>query len=94
LHQQNQKFLMKKKIDPDTYREELQEAKRLFVLKKKGSPHRLEYIEDPDDDWFVYVVKIRNTSKKFESCSMIIQKDVETWLNSDIGQGWQVITAT
>ena len=31
---------------------------------------------------------------EFESCSMIIQKDVETWLNSDIGQGWQVINAT
>ena len=84
---------MKKKIDPDTYREELQDAKRLFILKKKGSPHTLEYIEDPDDDWFVYVVKIRNTSKKFESCSMIIQKDIETWMNVSLQEGWVIATA-
>jgi hypothetical protein len=84
---------MKKKIDPDTYREELQDAKRLFILKKKGSPHTLEYIEDPEDDWFVYVVKIRNTSKKFESCSMIIQKDIETWMNVSLQEGWVVTTA-
>jgi hypothetical protein len=84
---------MKKKIDPDTYREELQDAKRLFILKKKGSPHTLEYIEDPEDDWFVYVVKIRNTSKKFESCSMIIQKDIETWMNVSLQEGWVIATA-
>jgi hypothetical protein len=84
---------MKKKIDPDSYREGLQDAKRLYVLKKKGSPHTVEYIEDPEDDWFVYVVKIRNTSKKFESFSMIIQKDVETWLGYDTRTGWAIVTA-
>jgi hypothetical protein len=84
---------MKKKVDPDTHREELQSAKRLYILKKKGSPHTIEYIEDPEDDWFVYVVKVRNTSKKFDSFSMIIQKDVESWLRCDTGQGWEIISA-
>ena len=84
---------MNKKIDPDSHREELEHAKRLFVLKKKGSPHTMEYVEDPEDSWFVYVVKIRNTTKKFESYSIIIQKDIETWLRADTGQGWTIISA-
>ena len=84
---------MKSKVDPDKYREELQDAKRLYVLKKKRSPHTIEFIEDPEDDWFVYVAQIKNTTKKFESFSMIIQKDVETWLRSKVGEGWEIVSA-
>lgn len=84
---------MKSKVDPDKYREELQEAKRLYVLKKKRSPYTVEFIEDPEDDWFVYVVQVRNTTKKFDSFSMIIQKDIDAWLNHRVSEGWEIVTA-
>jgi hypothetical protein len=81
---------MKGKVNFDKYAEELKEAKKLYVLTKKRSPYSIEYIEDPDDSWFVYVVKIRNTTKKYEQVSMIIQKDVDTWLNNSLSKGWVI----
>ena len=84
---------MKKKVNPETYKEELKDAKRIYTLKKARSPHRIEYIEDPEDDWFVYVVKIANKSGKWESFSMIIQKDVDQWVGMDIRAGWEVLSA-
>lgn len=82
---------MKGKPNFSNYTEELKDAKRLYVLKKKRSPYTIEYIEDPDDSWFVYVVKIRNTSKKYESVSMIIQSDVQTWLDYSLTKDWTII---
>jgi len=81
---------MKSNADPDRHREGLEGAKRLYLLKKHRSPHTVEFIEDPDDSWFVYVAKIKNTTKKFESFTMIIAKDVENFLDSHVRDGWTI----
>jgi len=60
----------------------------LYQLKKKGSPHRIEFIVDPIDDWFFHVVTIRNKSNKIEDISMIILKDIPGWITYLGTMGW------
>jgi hypothetical protein len=43
-----------------------------------------------EDPWFIYVAKIRKTNGKFESCSMIIEKDMDNWITYDLGRGWEI----
>jgi hypothetical protein len=81
------------KIQPDDWREGLKDAKRLFILKKKRSPRTIEFIEDPKDPWFIFIVGVGNKSKKFESCSIITAKNIEEWIDVYKRQGWEIITA-
>lgn len=63
-------------------------AKRLHRLSKPRSPYIIEYIEDPTDDWFIYVVTIKKKTGEWTDSSMIIQKDMCHWLDFSKRQGW------
>ena len=67
---------------------EMSTAKRLYRLTRPRSPYIKEYIEDPNDDWFVYVVTIKKKTGEWTHNSMIIQKNVCDWLSCDEGMGW------
>jgi hypothetical protein len=60
----------------------------LYTLKKKGSPHKIDFIVDKLDDWFIHVVTIRNKTNKIEDISMIIRKDIPGWITYLATMGW------
>lgn len=60
----------------------------LYTLTKKRSPHRIDFIVDKVDDWFIHVVTIRNTTKAIEDVSMIIRKDIPGWITYLGSMGW------
>lgn len=79
-------------MDLEKHQDEMACANRLYVLKKHRAHYTIEFIEDPDDSWFVYVTKVKNKTKKHESFNMIIKKDMETFLESYTSLGWKIET--
>lgn len=62
----------------------------LYVLTKKRSPDIVEYIVDEDDDWFIYVTTKSRKNGTIKKVSMIIRKDMSTWLKYAQNQGWEI----
>jgi hypothetical protein len=63
-------------------------AKRLYRMTKPRSTTIIEYIEDPQDDWFIYEVKLIKKTGDWKYCNMLIQKDLCHFLSSDKNDGW------
>jgi hypothetical protein len=57
-------------------------------LKKPKSRRRIDIETDSDDNWFLYVKTIENSTEETVHCSMIIRKDLESWISSLESQGW------
>jgi len=57
-------------------------------LEKHRSKTRKEIVTDPEEDWFLYVRTIEKSSGNIKHSSMIIRKDLPTWLRSLEGDGW------
>jgi len=66
----------------------LKSAVRLLKYTKPRSTCFIEFIEDPHEPWFVFVVKILRKSNEMKSCSMIIQKDIPDWALHYESAGW------
>jgi hypothetical protein len=64
-------------------------GKFLFELNKPKAKTTYKIYEDRDDPWFLYVVKIDIKTGKSSRTSMIIQKDLEGYVDSLKGEGWQ-----
>lgn len=63
--------------------QELKEKKKYRVLhhlKKKSSPMRIEFLQEPKEDWFVEVVRFKRTTGEIKSHSIITQKQVNDWV--------------
>jgi hypothetical protein len=73
---------------------ELENARRLFRMTKSRSQYIIEYVECPEDEWFIYVIKIKKKTQEWDSVVMIVQKDLCTWLDYDEGRGWVKETLT
>lgn len=61
-----------------------------ILLKKQKSRTMILFKPDKEDDWFVNVVKFEKKSGKQISNSLIIQKDVQQWLDGYIDKGWEI----
>lgn len=66
----------------------LKNAVRLQKYTKPRSTYFIEFIEDPSEPWFVFVVKTITKSQEMKSCSMIIQKDIPNWTTYLESSGW------
>ncbi len=73
---------------PFNYTEYLQDVEPYATFNKKYSKNVLQYYEDPEDDWFHYVVTRVKKTGAIDHVSMIIQKDVEAWMSYQGQQGW------
>ena len=71
---------------------EMSTAKRLYRLARHRSPYIKEYIEDPNDDWFVYVVTIKKKTFEWTYSSMITKNDLCQWVGFDERNGWVIET--
>lgn len=64
----------------------------LFKLKKKRAHGEIVFTEninmDPYDKWFIDIKRVNSKGEKL--LSTIIRKDVDSWKNYYISQGWQV----
>ena len=58
---------------------------------KPKSRKYIEIITSDIDDWFLFVCKYQKSDNKLLSKSMIIRKDLQTWINSYLSQGWNKI---
>jgi hypothetical protein len=63
----------------------------IITLTKYRSPHITEYYEDPEDDWFIFVITKARKSGTFTHCSIVIRKDVPSWVSYAVSQGWKII---
>lgn len=59
-----------------------------ILLKKPKARTAILFRPDKQDDWFVDVITFELKSGKETSRSIIIQKDVEDWLNMYRNKGW------
>ncbi len=64
-----------------TLREHFNDFKVIHKLKKKRSPMIIEILSEPKEDWFVEVIRYKRTDKKIVSHSMIVQAQVEDWVD-------------
>ena len=72
--------------DKKTY---LEKANVIYSFTKKGSQYIVNFVEDPEDSWFIYEVKIKKQSKEYESVQMIVRKNLNDWVESYEGRGWK-----
>jgi hypothetical protein len=79
----NESLLVEKK-------EYLKDAKRLYRMTKPRSQKIKEYIEDPTDEWFIYVIEYNKKSGGWTDLSMITQKDMCNRVDFDGRLGWTV----
>ena len=64
--------------------------KELYHLTKKRSSHSIKLVEDIDDKWFVYVLEYKTKSGEILHNSMIIAKDIDTWLSHLQHSGYEI----
>lgn len=65
----------------------------LYELKKKYAKSTITFEEDlnmDSDGWFI---NIKNKTKNgiLKRNSLIIRKDIETWLNKYLNDGWEIV---
>lgn len=54
--------------------------KVLYELTKNKALHNIMFVEDKNDDWFVYVLEYKKKSGEITDNSMILQSDCPTRL--------------
>jgi hypothetical protein len=61
-----------------------------ILLKKPKARTSILFKPDKEDDWFVNVIHFENKSGKETTRSLIIQKDVQSWLDNLLRRGWVI----
>ena len=64
-----------------------------MILEKKRGKHRITFVNDKDDDFFLYVIRTDKKTGEQASRSMITRKDLPDWLNWYQSLGWVNIGA-
>lgn len=62
-----------------------------ILLKKPKARTAILFRPDKQDDWFIDVIHFELKSGKQTSKSIIIQKDVDDWLDMYRNHGWHVV---
>jgi hypothetical protein len=66
---------------------------QIYRLEKKRARTSIifdENLEMDSDGWFVDIKKVNKKDDKLKSLKTIIKKDIDTWLNSYISDGWYI----
>ena len=66
----------------------LNEMQPLYLLKKKRAKSIVEVYVDAEDPWFLYFATRESKSRKLTDVSIIIRKDLPTWLSNFASTGW------
>jgi hypothetical protein len=74
------KFTQKQKKITIENIKDYSEHKVLYELSKPKSPHLIKFVEDLNDNWFVYVLEYKKKTGEITDNSMIIAADVTTRL--------------
>lgn len=59
-------------------------------LTKPGAKTHIVFSPQKEDNWFVDVDHIDNKTGKITRSSMIIEKDVESFMNQYLSAGWEL----
>jgi hypothetical protein len=57
-------------------------------FQKPRSKTRIEIVTDPSEEWFLHVRTIEKSSGNVKHSSMIIRKDLPTWMRYIESNGW------
>jgi hypothetical protein len=64
--------------------------KILYELTKKNALHNVIFVEDKNDDWFVYVLEYNKKTGVITYNSMIIHSDCQTRLEHLLNCGYEL----
>jgi hypothetical protein len=84
------KFVKKEKKEITENIKSFNNHKQLYLLTKTHSPQTTVFVEDMNDDWFVYVLTYRTKSGVITDKSMIIKSDCDTRLRHLISVGHEL----
>jgi len=70
----------------------LHDATVLFRATKPKAHKIREYLQDPQDSWFIYIVEYTKTDKQWTRMTIVTEKDMQYWVDADIALGWDVKT--
>lgn len=59
-----------------------------ILLTKHKAKNNILFTSDAEDDWFVQIIYMAKKSGKQMDRILIIQKDLEVWLNKYKSEGW------
>ena len=59
-------------------------------LTKPRARYTITFKPDKDDDWFIYILHTDKNNKSTKK--MIIQKDMDDFLNYYLKEGWKIVT--
>ena len=65
-------------------------SNKLRKLTKPGAKTHIIFVPQKEDDWFVDMNHVDNKSGKITRNSMIIEKDVNTFINYYLSIGWKL----
>ena len=63
----------------------------MIQLEKPKGKIRVEIVTDEKDDYLLYVRRIEKSTNKLKESSMIIQRDLSTWLTHFKNMGWIIV---
>jgi hypothetical protein len=62
--------------------------KIILELKKKRSPYKILFLEDPEDPWFILVCTIKNKGNSLEYFTIITKNDLDSWISYKKSEGY------
>ena len=84
------KFVKKENKAPVENIKSFDNHKQLYLLTKAHSPQTTVFVEDMNDDWFVYVITYRTKSGVITDKSLIIKSDCNNRLRHLISLGHEL----
>jgi len=70
---------------------EFSSYKELLRMKKKKSPHSLLFCTEDPEGWFINCVEYRTKSGVVMHDSLIIEKDMPSWITWHENMGWEKV---
>ena len=74
----------KKKEETFTQRKDFDKFKVIHKLKKARSPMIIEFLSEPNEDWFVEVIRYKRTNQLIVQHSLICLNQVDDWVERNI----------
>jgi|688.fasta_scaffold404746_3 hypothetical protein len=63
-----------------------------YILEKPRGRTRIEIVCCDDEDWFYDVNRTDSKTGKLKHTGMIIQKEVQNWIDSYVKEGYKLIS--
>jgi hypothetical protein len=65
--------------------------KETKTLTKVGAKTRIDFVTQKEDDWFIDINHVDPKSGQTVRSSMIIRKDMDSFINQYINLGWSLV---